>query len=695
MNTLDREQLEESHLALQKSKANEQRLMNENKAILDALASMSGTHSKQQTFNVLLPVLKQYINFEDAVILSRYETEEPFNTLLTTNQALASDSWEYDDKFERGIAGDCIVLYKPNALSQFKHFNSIVKDQIGSVLMTGINTEANQCVILFFGKHRSQFGAESKAALMRFLPLIERALVDITYKEKLQSIVMSRTAQLRRSRERFHDFANSVGDWLWETDEYLNFTYMSELNSLIFAQASTNLLSQINDEELATQIKQSFDERMPFKKLEWCNNKLKDEWLSVSGAPYYDQYGNFLGYRGIVKDVSLRRRRFLEVKTARLEAEKANRAKSEFLAMMSHEIRTPLNAILGLIDVLLDSTPREKDQDRLELMASSAELLLAIISDVLDLSKVESASFKLEKQLVNLRDTVTNSLAQYHPIAESKGLSFITLLDNDLPTYINTDPTRLSQILFNLVGNAIKFTSSGHIKISVSMCDDSHLHLEVEDTGIGMEQNAIDKLFSPFVQADSSITRKFGGTGLGLTITKHLVHSFDGSICVTSDIGSGSRFIVSIPVTASHAKSNRPSQISAENSGTEIKRQSLNILVAEDSSANQMVIRLLLNNLGHNVTIANNGLEAIEIAKKSENSLDLIFMDISMPEMDGITATCELRKLNISLPIIALTAHAMPEDKEQCLNSGMDDFITKPVRSKDLQLALGRFFELS
>lgn len=692
MNTLEKEQLEEAKLALQKSKANEQRLMNENRAILDALSSMSGTHSKQQTFNVLLPVLKQYINFEDAVILSRSEAEEPFNTLLSTNQALASDSWVYDEKFERGLEGDCIVLYKPNVLTQFEQFNSIVKDQIGSVLLTGVKTEANQCIILFFGKHRSQFGAESKAALMRFLPLIERALVDITYKEKLQSIVMSRTAQLRRSRERFHDFANSVGDWLWETDERLNFTYISELNSLSFDLSNKDLLSQINNANLADQIRDSFDKRQSFKKLEWCNDESKGEWLSVSGAPYYDQYGNFLGYRGIVKDVTLRRRRFLEVKKARLEAEKANRAKSEFLAMMSHEIRTPLNAILGLIDVLLGSTPREKDQDRLELMASSAELLLAIISDVLDLSKVESASFKLEKQVVNLRDTVTNSLAQYHPIAESKGLSFITSLDDELPTYVNTDPTRLSQILFNLVGNAIKFTSVGHIKISISLSENKYLNLEVEDTGIGMEQNAIDKLFSPFVQADSSITRKFGGTGLGLTITKHLVHSFNGSICVTSDIGLGSRFLVSIPVTTSHVKNDDFNNISSsKNDEVGIKRQSLNILVAEDSPANQMVIQLLLNNLGHNVTIANNGLEAIELAKENETNLDLIFMDISMPEMDGITATRELRELNISLPILALTAHAMPDDKAQCLSSGMDDFITKPVRSKDLQRALSRF----
>lgn len=691
MNTLEKEQLEESNLALQKSKANEQRLMNENRAILDALSSMSGTHSKQQTFNVLLPVLKQYISFEDAVILSRSETEEPFKTLLSTNQALACESWEYDEKFERGIDGDCIVLYKPSVLTQFEHFNSIVKDQIGSVLLTGVKTEANQCVILFFGKRRSQFGFESKAALMRFLPLIERALVDITYKEKLQSIVMSRTAQLKRSRERFHDFANSVGDWLWETDEQLNFTYMSEVNSLSFDLSNKDLLSQINNVELANEIRESVDNRKPFKKLEWCNDKLTDEWLSVSGAPYYDQYGNFLGYRGIVKDVTQRRRRFLEVKKARLEAEKANRAKSEFLAMMSHEIRTPLNAILGLIDVLLDSAPREKDQYRLELMASSAELLLAIISDVLDLSKVESSSFKLEKQVVNLRDTVANSLTQYHPLAESKGLTFITSLDENLPTYVNTDPTRLSQILFNLVGNAIKFTSVGHIKVTISLSENRYLNLEVEDTGIGMEQHAIDKLFSPFVQADSSITRKYGGTGLGLTITKHLVHSFDGSICVTSDIDQGSRFAVSIPVTTSHLKSDSLKETATNNEEVVIKRQSLNILVAEDSPANQMVIRLLLNNLGHNVTIANNGLEAIKIAKENEQSLDVVFMDISMPEMDGITATKEIRERSIALPIIALTAHAMPDDKAQCLSSGMNDFITKPVRSKDLQIALSRF----
>ncbi|MBD1556832.1 response regulator [Vibrio sp. S9_S30] len=681
MNAFDKEQLQEALFELQKSKEKEQKLLDENRAILASLSSMTGASNKHQIFNGLLCVLRKYIKFEDAIVLSRNLGDSNFQTLLSTNKVFKDKVWANDDKFNRALCGESIIVYQPESLQQFKQFNSILKNQIQSVLLIGVESEASQSVILFIGKQKGQFCINCKGILARLRPLIERAVIDIDYKEKLQTLVATRTNELKQNRERFRDFASSVGDCLWETDADFHLTYISQIDAIKTDFHNKKIYELVQSNAALTPLILAMNTRSPVRDLEWCYDLEKGVWLSISGAPLFDLEGEFFGYRGTIKDISQSKKRYLELKRARMESEKANIAKSQFLAMMSHEIRTPLNAILGLIDVQLSKCSDKSNIDVLRMMESSAELLLAIISDVLDLSKIESGSFDLDTKNVNIRDIVTSNLQHYQELANQKSLSLKITLGKDLPEEIHTDATRLSQIMFNLVGNAVKFTHTGEINVEVTTQNSQALIIKVSDTGIGMDEAAIEKLFKPFVQADSSITRKFGGTGLGLAISKQLALLLGGDIKVSSTPNKGSTFTVTLPIGSIKTDEN----IDNKHSHSKVPQKNLEVMVAEDSPANQMVIKLMLSNLGHKVHIVPNGVKAIEFVETNQEKLDVIFMDISMPEMDGLAATKILRKKGVTLPIIALTAHAMTTDKDKCLEAGMDKFVAKPIRAKDIQ----------
>nr|CBJ93233.1 Putative sensor protein [Vibrio nigripulchritudo] len=681
MNAFEDEPLREALLALQKSKAKEQKLLDENRAILASLSSMTGASNKQQIFNGLLTALRKYINFKDAIVLSRSIGENTFQTLLSTNEGFCNLEWQPDEKLNRAMLGESIIIYKPESMPQFNRFDAILQGQVKSVLMTGVESEASQSVILFIGTRKGQFELPCKEILAGLIPLIERAVIDIDYKEKLQSLVATRTSELRQNRERFRDFVNSVGDCLWETDSSYRINYVSEVSSEKASFYGKKIQTILEGESVCHQLVIAMDARQPIRDLEWRYNADKGIWLSISGAPFYDLDGRFLGYRGTVKDISQSKLRYLELKRARSEAEKANQAKSQFLATMSHEIRTPLNAILGLIDVLLSKCTDKNNTDVLRMMESSAELLLAIISDVLDLSKIESGRVELSVKSVNVRDVVSGNLQHYQLVANEKGLKLSLDLADDIPHQIHTDATRLSQILFNLVGNAVKFTEAGEIRVKVIRQPGQTLVIRVTDTGLGIDESVLEKVFKPFIQADGSITRRFGGSGLGLAISKQLAKLLGGDITVKSQRHQGSEFTLTLPIIHSatgsvgHASSEKPLRNSKK----------FNILVAEDSPANQMVIKLMLTSLGHSVDIVENGLMALDFVSAHQDELDVIFMDISMPKMDGLAATKALRQQGVGLPIIALTAHALNTDREQCFAAGMDKFVTKPIRAKDLQ----------
>lgn len=375
--------------------------------------------------------------------------------------------------------------------------------------------------------------------------------------------------------------------------------------------------------------------------------------------------------------------------TAKEQAEQSSKVKSEFLANMSHEIRTPISGILGVVDLLKSSSLDDAQKNYVNIIESSTDLLLTIINDILDLSKIEAGKMTLEEIPFDIRKSLRDVSALFDTKVREKDLYLTLNVDEKVPEVLLGDPVRIKQIFMNLISNAIKFTEKGGITINVSVKEERkesiQLFAEVVDTGIGIDKESREKLFQAFSQADVSTTRKHGGTGLGLAISRNLTIMMNGYIGVDSKPGNGSNFYFTLSLNKG-----RPEQLQKKRKGDEERKfedGEFRILLVEDNAINQKVSTMLLKQLKQNVELAENGRVAVD--KMSENPYDIVFMDIHMPLMDGYEATQKIRSMERERNrepsiIVAVTANAVQEDKEKCFEVGMDDYVTKPFKKENL-----------
>lgn len=524
---------------------------------------------------------------------------------------------------------------------------------------------------------------------------------DISQRKQLEE-------EIRQGKERYEELTTRIPIGVYKfrlsKEGAMSFDYVSEPFCIFLGLNREALMKDVSlafrsthpeeQEELIRLNQEVTRKKEPFL---WIGRFLvsgKTRWLQIQSTPYDEPNGDTT-WGGVAIDITERKLLEIALREAKQEAERATRAKSRFLATMSHEIRTPMNTILGMGEILRESprlSPRERQL--VQIANRAGDTLMALINDILDLSKIEAGQLRLEQIPFSPEDEITQTLAITRTQASAKGIEIVQHVDPNLPRHVLGDPQRLRQILLNLLGNAVKFTHQGRITLRAAAEDGETIHFSVQDTGIGIPEERQEAIFQPFMQAEDSTTRRFGGTGLGLSICQQLVAHMGGRIWLESQPGAGSRFhfTVHLPGTAPRQEEHSGKRPSPE----AVLRETAplpSILLVDDTADNRLVVGAFLEGGPYRLIEASNGIDALKQFESSR--FTLILMDVMMPEMDGLETTRRIRAMERArglqrTPVIALTANAMKEDMELTLAAGCDQHLSKPLRRIDLMDALTR-----
>ena len=508
---------------------------------------------------------------------------------------------------------------------------------------------------------------------------------------------------LKQREERLRAIIGTTPDCIKILDEDLNLLYMNEaglemIEADSLGQVSGLSVTKLLDRKYSDEFKQNaarvFAGEKVCHKFEIIGLRGTRRWMEQVAVPFHSptEPDRIIEMLAVTRDVTAQVEAVLALQEEKLKAEAANIAKSQFLATMSHEIRTPMNGIMGMLQLLLSEPTSDLQRQRAEIAWSSADSLLKILNDILDYSKIQSGAVTIESAPYSPRETVNAVIALLTPKAEEKGLAVEAWIDAACPEQCVGDADRIRQILTNLCFNAIKFTERGKVSIGLGVAagadGEATLKATVRDTGIGIEADKIDVIFDRFAQIDGSMTRAYNGAGLGLAISKQLVEQMGGDISVDSTPGEGSTFTVVIPTQVVGVAAEAEEQVDAAAPRSD---NNLRVLVVEDNKVNQQVLQAFLELSGHDMTLAENGRDAVDAMAAS--TFDVVLMDIQMPLMDGLSAAKEIKAMpapKCDVPIIALTAHAMVEDRRRYDHAGMADCLVKPIDARALEALLDR-----
>ena len=624
-------------------------------------------------------------------LLSLYITHSPIHTYIKQMTSTQSIIMHASDNFSEmiGVPGSEMVGKSVEELFPPEFAKKITADDL-AVVSSGKVTRLDE-----------EFNGRSYATIKFPIVMADQTLlagytIDLTEERQAKATLLDVSERLQLAVS-----AAEVGIWDWDIINN-RLTWDAVMYSLYgitpdkFAGAYEAWEAGLHPEDLEESreaIQRALrgeGEFNPEFRVVWPNGTVR--WIKANALIKRNPEGSPLRMTGTNWDITVN-------KLAMQAAEAANRAKSTFLANMSHEIRTPMSGVLGMTGLLLNTPLTSQQRNYAEKIRISGASLLVVINDILDVSKIEAGKMAIESIPFSLEAVISNVVNLFEPLAAEKKVELYNILDPKLPAAVLGDPQRLTQVISNLVGNAVKFTPAGFVRLTAKVRQrteaEVNLEISVQDTGIGMNEEALSHLFKSFSQADASTTRRFGGTGLGLVITRSMVELMGGTLNVESASGKGSLFtiLVSLPITTGEgvpvsAIPGESLQIRSWEKFTGVRA-----LVAEDHAINREILVELLRQLGIDADVAENGKEAVALVGTKE--YDIVFMDIQMPEMDGIAATREIRKLEKvgvdHLPILAMTAHALAGDREKSLDAGMNDHLSKPINPEALCAALGQW----